>query len=85
MYHSFNIDLYFMEKFPKATLEYFELFFARARGVFNTELNKLKSEGRTNQLEIESKNNTIAELENLINEKENEVNAICHERDTYRR
>jgi len=35
-----------MEKFPKATMEYFELFFARARGLFNTEISKLKADNR---------------------------------------
>mgnify|MGYP006897108286 CR=1 FL=1 len=47
-----HTDLYFMEKFPKATLDYFELFFARARGIFNGEANKLKSENRSYQAEI---------------------------------
>lgn len=32
-----------MEKFPKATIEYFEIFFSRAKGIFNNEINKLKA------------------------------------------
>jgi chromosome segregation ATPase len=55
-----------MEKFPKATLEYFELLVAKLRGVFNNEINKLKSDSRSHQAQVESLNRIIREQENLL-------------------
>ena len=46
MFLFYNLDLYFIEKFPKSTFDYFELFVARVKGVFTNELNKVRGEKR---------------------------------------
>lgn len=48
---SFNLDFYLIEKFPKI-FDYFELLLARAKGIFNNEINKLSATGRNQQTEI---------------------------------
>ena len=58
-----------MEKFPKSSLEFFELFLARAKGVFNTDFNRLKSEKRNFEAELESKSKLLREQESLFEEK----------------
>ena len=44
--------------------------------MFNTEFNKLKSENRNFEAELESKKKLMKEQESLFEEKENEVIAI---------
>ena len=85
MYFPLDIDIYFMEKFPKAAFEFMELFFARAKGVFNSEANRMKAEGRNHQAEIESLNRIMQEQEALLSEKQKEVEAVEYEKDVLRR
>lgn len=48
---SLTLDFYLIEKFPKI-FDYFELLLARAKGIFNNEINKLSATGRNQQTEI---------------------------------
>lgn len=62
---SLSLDFYLIEKFPKI-FDYFELLLARAKGIFNNEINKLSATGRNQQAEIESLNRVIKYQEELL-------------------
>jgi len=80
-----DLDTFFIEKFPKATFDFFDLCFARAKGVFNNKMNRVRAEGRNLQAEVESAGRIMQEQENLLSEKQKEIEALSYERDLLRR